>query len=75
MKFHLKKRKIYFETLFSFSFAVLHSSPMVYMNHTEFFFPDQLFNCTKKVPENHNDFFHFCHGDETHFLVLAQTLI
>ena len=26
-------------------------------------------------PKNHNDFFHFCHGGGTHFLVLAQILI
>ena len=75
MKFHFKKRKIIFETLFSPSFDVLHSSPIVYMDHTELIFQDLLLYCTKKVPENHNKFFHFRHGGETHFLVLAQTLI
>ena len=38
-------------------------------------FQDLPFCCTKKVPKNHNIFFHFCHGGGTHFLVLAQTLI
>ena len=75
MKFHLKKRKIIFETLFSPSFDVLHSSPIVYMDHTELIFQDLLLYCTKKVPKNHNQLFHFRHGGETHFLVLAQTLI
>ena len=75
MKFYLKKRKIIFETLFSPSFDVLHSSPIVYMNHTELIFQDPLLYCTKEVAENHNKLFHFCHGGETHFLVLAQTLI
>ena len=72
----LKKREISFETLFSPSFDVPHSSPIVYMNHTELMFQDLLFlYCTKNVPENNNNFFHFCHRGETHFLVLAQTLI
>ena len=75
MKFHLKKMEINFETLFSPSFDVLHTSQMAYMNRMELMFQDLLLNCTKKVPENHNNFFHFCHGAETHFLVLAQTLI
>ena len=75
MKFHLKKRKIIFETLFSPSFDVLHSSPIVYMDHTELIFQDLLLYCTKKVSENQNQFFHFSNGGETHFLVLAQTLI
>ena len=75
MKFHLKKRKIIFETSFSPSFDVLHSSPIVYMDHTELIFQDLLLYGTKKVPENHNQFLHFRHGGETHFLVLAQTLI
>ena len=34
-KFHFKKGKIIFETLFSSSFDVLHSSPIVYIDHTE----------------------------------------
>ena len=75
MKFHFKKRKINFETLFSPSFEVLHSSPIIYMDHTELFFQDLLLYCTKKVAKNHNQFVHFRHGGETHFLVLAQTLI
>ena len=75
MKFHLKKRKIIFETLFSPSFDVPHSSPIVYMDHTELIFQDLLLHCTNKVAKNHNKFFHFCHGSETHFLVLAQNLI
>ena len=75
MKFHLKKRKIIFETSFSPSFDELHTSPIVYMDHTELIFQDLLLYCTKTVPENHNQFFHFCHGGETHFLVVAQTLI
>ena len=73
MKFNFKKRKIYFKTLFSPSFDVLHSSSMVNVNHTELIFQDLY--CTKKVPENHINFVHFCHGGDTHFLVLAQTLI
>ena len=75
MKFHFKKRKIIFEIIFSPSFDVLHSSPIVYMDHTELIFQDILLYCTKKVLKNHNKFFHFRHGGETHFLVLAQTLI
>ena len=75
MKFLLKKKKLNFETFFSPSPAVLHSSPMVNMNHTELIFQDLLLYWTMKVPENPNHFFHFCHGDETHFLVLAETLI
>ena len=38
MEFHLKKRKIIFETLFSTPFDVLHSSPIVYLDHTELIF-------------------------------------
>ena len=62
MEFHLKNGKIIFETFFSPSFDVLHSSPIVYMDHTERIFQDLLLYCTKKVAENHNQFFHFCHG-------------
>ena len=75
MKFHFKKQEFFFETLFSPSFDVLHSSLIVYMDHTELIFQDLLLYCTKKVAESHNQFFHFRHGGETHFLVLAQTLI
>ena len=57
MKFYFKKEENYIETLFSPLFDVLHSSPMVYMNHTEPIFQDLLLYCTKKVPENHNHFF------------------
>ena len=71
----IKKRKINFETLFSPSFDMIHSSPMVYINHMELMFQDLLIYCTKKVPKNLNHFFHFRHEGETHFLVLAQTLI
>ena len=62
-------------TSFSPSFDVLHSSPIVYMDHMEPIFQDLLLYCTKKVTANHNNFFHFCHGSETNFLVLAPTLI
>ena len=75
MKFHFKKRKIFFENLLTLSFDVLHSSPINYMNHSELNFQDLLLYGTKKVADNHNQFFHFRHGGETHFLVLAQTLI
>ena len=75
MKFHFKKMKFIYETLFSPSFDVLHSSPIVYMDHTELIIQDLLLYCAKKVQENHSQFFHFCHGGETHYLVLAQTLI
>ena len=75
MKFHLRKRKIIVGTLFFPSFGVLHSSPLVYMDHTKLIFQNILLYCTKKVAENHNNFFHFRRGGETHLLVLAQTLI
>ena len=75
MKFHLRKRKIIFETSFTPSFDVRHRAPIVYIDHTELIFQDLLLYGTKKVPENPNQFFHFCHGGETHFLVLAQTFI
>ena len=74
MKFHFKKR-IFFKTSFSPSFDVLRSSQIVYIDHTELIFQDLHLYGTKKVPKNHNQFFHFCHGGETHFLVLAQTFI
>ena len=51
MKFYIKNRKIYFETLFSPSFIVLHSSLMVYMNHMKLIFQNLLLYCTKKVPK------------------------
>ena len=54
---------------------MLHSSPIVHMDHTEPIFKDLLLYCTKKVAKNHNYFFYFRHGGETHFLVLPQTLI
>ena len=57
IRFHLKKNTIYFETLFASSFDVLHSLPLVYLNHTELIFQDLLLYCTKKVPDNHNIFF------------------
>ena len=71
----LKKENFFFETLISPSFDVLHSSPIVYMDRTEPIFQDLLWYCTKKVQKNLNKFFHFRHGDETHLLVLAKTLI
>ena len=40
-----------------------------------FIFQDILFYCINKVPKNHNQFGYFRHRGETHFLVLAQTLI
>ena len=73
MKFLFKKNS--FETLFSASFDVLHSSPMGYMNNTELIFQDLLLFCTKKIPKYHNQFVHFRHGGETYVLVLAQTLM
>ena len=57
MKYHLKKKLINFETLFSPSFDVLYISPIVYMNHTELIFQGLLLYWTKKVPEYHNNFF------------------
>ena len=73
MKFHFKKRKIILETLFFPSFDMLHGSPIVFRDHTELIFQDLLLYFTKKVAEN--PFFPFRHGRETHYLVLAQTLI
>ena len=69
----LKKRNINFEALFAPSFDVLHSSQMVYLHHTKLIFQNLLLYCTKTVPENHNQLFHFRHGGGTNFLVLAQT--
>ena len=45
------------------------------MNHMKHIFQGLPFCCTKEFPENHIHFYHFCHGGETHFLVLAHTLI
>ena len=64
-----------FQSLSSLSFHELHCSPTVHKNHLEPVFQDIPFYCTKKVPKNQNQFCNFCHGDEIHFLVLAQTLI
>ena len=75
MKFDLKNGKTYFESLISPLFDELHFSTIVHMNHMEHMFQDLPFYCTKKVPKNHNQFFHFHHGGGTHFLVVAQTLI
>ena len=75
MKFHFKKRKIIFETSFFPLFDVLHSTLIVYMDHMELIVQDLLLYCTKKVAENLIKFFHVRHRGETHFLVLAQTLI
>ena len=62
MKFNFKNKKFIFETLFSPSFDVLYSSPIVYMDHTELIFEDLLLYCTKKVAENHNQFSTFVPG-------------
>ena len=70
IQFHVKKTKHNFETFFSPSFDVLHISLMVYMNHTESIFQDLLLYCNKKVPDNHNHFFHFRHGGETHWSLI-----
>ena len=75
IKFHLKNGKTFFESLISPSFDELYYSPIVYMNRMEPMFQDLPFCCTKKVPKNHNNFFHFRHVGGTHFLVVAQTLI
>ena len=48
---------------------------MCYIAHTELIFQNLLLYCIKKVTKNHDQFFRFRHGGETHFLVLAQTLI
>ena len=70
-----KRGKFIFNHHFSPSFDELLCSPIVVMNHLEPMVQDLPFYCTKKVPKIHNQFFHFCHGGGTHFLVLAQTLI
>ena len=75
MKFYFKNGKTYFKLLIFPSFDELHCSTIVPMNHMEHMFQDLPFYCTKKVPKNHNQFFHFHHGGGTYFLVLAQTLI
>ena len=75
MKFDFKNGKTYFELLISPSFVELHCWTIVHMNHMKHIFQDLPFYCTNKVPKNHNQLFHFCHGGGTHFLVLAQTLI
>ena len=49
IKFHLKKKKIIFVTLFSPTFDVLHSWPIVHMDRTELIFQDLLLYCTKNV--------------------------
>ena len=75
MKFDFNYGKTYFESLISPSFDELDCSKIAHMNHMEHMFQDLPFYCTNKVPKNHNQFFHFCHGGGTHLLVLAQTLI
>ena len=47
----------------------------LYMIHPEFIFQDLFLYCTNEVPKNHNKLLYFFHGGETHFLMLAQTLI
>ena len=46
-----------------------------YMICLVFIFQNQFFYGTNQVPKNHNQCWYFRHGGETHFLVLAQTLI
>ena len=75
MKIHLKNWKNYFEKFISRLFDEVHCSPIFFMIRLVFIFQDLIFYCTKKVPKNHNQFWYFRHGGETHFLVLAQTLI
>ena len=75
MKFDIKKWNIYFQSLISCLFDELYFWPIFYMIRPEFIFQDLFLYCTKKVPKNHNKFWYFRHGGETHFLVLAQTLI
>ena len=75
MKFDFKNGKTNFESLFSSSFDELHCSTIVHINHMKHMFQDLSFYCTKKVPKKHNQFFHFCRGGGTHFLVLAHTLM
>ena len=57
------------------SFRDLHCSSVVHMNHMEPNFPDLPLYCTNKVLKNHNQFCHFFHRDETHFMVHSHTLI
>ena len=45
-----------------------------YMIRLVFFFQDT-FYCTNEVPKKYNQFWYFRHGVESHFLVLAKTLI
>ena len=75
MNFHLKMRKIDFESSIAPLFDELHCSQIVHMNRMEPIFQDLPFYCTKKVPKIHNKFCHFRHGGGTHFLVLALTLM
>ena len=75
MKFHLKNCKNNFEKLISRLFDEVHCSQIFFMIRLVFIFQDQIFYCTKNVPKNHNKFGYFRHGGETHFLVLAETLM
>ena len=68
IKFHFKKRKIYFELLVCPSFDELHCSPIVHVDHMEPIFQDLPIDFTKKVQQNHSQFCHFCHGGGIHFL-------
>ena len=56
MKFHFKKRKIMFETSFSPLFDVLHSSRIVYMDHTELIFQDFFYIATKRSQKSQSKF-------------------
>ena len=53
------------------SFNELYYSPIVHIKHMKPIVQDLTFYCTKKIPNKN----HFCHAGETHFGVLAKTLI
>ena len=76
MIFHKKKIRKFLLNNFFF-LLILCATLLInfYMICPKFIFQDLFLYCTKKVPEYHNQFWYFQHGGETHFLVLAQTLI
>ena len=45
------------------------------MTHMKPIYQDLPCYWANKVPKSHNQWCYFSHGDGTHFLVLAQTLI
>ena len=75
MKFPLKNWKNNLQKLISRLFDEVHFSPIFFIIRLVFIFQDKIFYCTKKFPKNLNQFWYFRQGGETHFLVLAQTLI